>query len=107
MSARLLEIAEYFSSDRNIYSLVLLSLLTGNQDEAKHLNRTVNKMLLKKLHQKYPYEGDEIIRFIQRQLIKVTNLLPYHFELPRCNEEASMTKEIPKEKTFCQFCQNS
>ena len=97
----------YFSSDRNIYSLVLLSLLTGNQEEAKNLNRTVNKMLLKKLHQKYPYEGDEIIRFIQRQLIKVTNLLPYHFELPKSNEEASMTKEMPKEKTFCQFCQNS
>ena len=49
---------DYYCLDQNIYAFVLLSFLTGNQDETKNLNQTLNKMLLKKLHVKYPYQGD-------------------------------------------------
>ena len=98
-------ISQYMSADRNIYSLILLSLLTGNQDESKHLNRTLNKMLLKKLHQKHPYQGDEIIDFLKGQLVKITKILPFWFELPKDEDEPSRFEEVPNEK-FCQNCKD-
>ena len=90
-------------SNRNIYSLVLMSLLTGNQDEATDLNRTLNKMLLKQLHKKYPYQGDEIIMFIKKQLVKITNNLPFIYELPK-DQDNERFEEIPSETKYCQFC---
>ena len=93
----------YYSSDRDIHSMVLLSLLTGNQEEAKHLNRTLNKMLLKKLHHKYPYQGDEIIRSMQRQMATITEILPFWLERSKENEEPPRFEEVTEAK-FCQHC---
>ena len=71
-----------FVLDTNIHSLVLLSLLTSHEDY-QALNQMLNKMLLKKIHEKYPnLEADEMIRFIKIKLIEWTKLLPYVFEFP-------------------------
>ena len=68
-----------FIVDTHIHSLVLLSLLTAQKES---LHRMLNQMLLKKIHQKYPYKGEELIRFIKIKLIEWTELLPYVFEFP-------------------------
>ena len=71
-----------FVLDTYIHSLVLLSLLTSH-DDYQALNQMLNKMLLKKIHQKYPdVSADEVIRFIKIKLIEWTKLLPYVFEFP-------------------------
>ena len=71
-----------FVLDTYIHSLVLLSLLTSH-DDYQALNQMLNKMLLKKIHQKYPdVSADEMIRFIKIKLIELTKLLPYIFEFP-------------------------
>ena len=94
----------YFTNDHNIYSLLLLSVLTGNQEDASNLNRTLNKMLLKQLHKKYPYQGDDIIKFIKGQLVNITKILPYIHELPK-NQEDQRFEEITQDTKMCQFCQ--
>ena len=71
-----------FVLDTYIHSLVLLSLLTSHEDY-QALNHMLNKMLMKKIHQKYPdVSADEMIRFIKIKLIEWTKLLPFIIEFP-------------------------
>ena len=61
-----------FAEDKDIFALVTMVFLTG--EKAPKINTMLNKMLMKKLYQRF--STHDAINFIRRRMIKIIGLIP-------------------------------